>query len=94
MALRRDQDRLAEVRLALTGTNCCPVLIDDAESLCGHTLDEPALEALGRMVKARIQPMGSSFTTHQYRRRVAVNLALRLARELYEGQVMDSSMTS
>ena len=84
VALRRDGDRIASLRVALTGTNCCPVLVDDAEDLVGKALDGAALEKLGRAVKARIQPMSSTFTSHQYRRRVAVNLATRLARKLYD----------
>lgn len=85
IALARDGDSLATLRVALTGTNCCPVLVDDTESLIGRPLDDAALDDLGRMVKTRIQPMSSTFTSHQYRRRVAVNLAVRLARQLYAG---------
>ncbi len=85
VALRRDGGKLCDLRVALTGTNCCPVMIEDAGSLIGKPLDEAALEDLGRMVKRRIQPMNSSFTSHQYRGRVAVNLATRLTRQLYEG---------
>lgn len=85
VALDRDGDELSAFRVALTGTNCCPVLVDDAESLVGRPLDDAALDNFGRMVKARIQPMSSTFTSHQYRRRVAVNLAVRLAQRLYTG---------
>jgi 4-hydroxybenzoyl-CoA reductase subunit beta len=83
IALSRDGDVLTSLRIALTGTNCCPVVVGDAGSLVGKPLDDGALDELGRMVKARIQPMSSTFTSHQYRRRVAVNLATRLARDLY-----------
>ncbi len=85
VALRRRGGVLDHLRVALTGTNCCPVLVEDAAGLAGRALDDRLLEDLGRMVKARIQPMSSTFTSHQYRRRVALNLAKRLARNLYEG---------
>ncbi len=84
VALRRDGDVLDHLSVALTGTNCSPLVVPEVVELIGKSLDDRALEKLGRMVKARIQPMNSTFTSHQYRRRVAITLAKRLARELFK----------
>ncbi|MEE3286557.1 MAG: 4-hydroxybenzoyl-CoA reductase subunit beta [Pseudomonadota bacterium] len=85
VALRRDGDVLDHLSVALTGTNCSPLAVPEVMELTGKSLDDRALEKLGRIVKARIQPMNSTFTSHQYRRRVAITLAKRLARQLFKG---------
>ena len=84
VALRRDGDLLEHLSVALTGTNCAPVVVADTAQLTGKALDDRAIERLERMVKSSIQPMNSTFTSHQYRRRVAVSLATRLAGELFK----------
>ena len=40
VALRRDGDTLADLRVAFTGTNPRPVLLEGTAALCGGPLDE------------------------------------------------------
>ena len=44
VALRRDGDTLADLRVAFTGTNPRPVLLDGTAELCGGALDERVLQ--------------------------------------------------
>ncbi len=85
VALRRKGEILENLRVVLTGTNCCPVVVGGVADLTGRALNDSALEKLERMVKACIQPMNSTFISHQYRRRVATNLTKRLVQDLYRG---------
>src|SRR5439155_15848777 len=43
VALRRDGDVLADLRVAFTGTNPRPVLLDGTAALCGGPLDDHVL---------------------------------------------------
>jgi len=38
LALRRDGDTLADLRIAITGTNSRPVLLQGTDGLCGGAL--------------------------------------------------------
>ena len=84
VALRRDGDTLAELRVAFTGTNPRPVLLAGTEQLCGGRLDERVFEGLDRLVRDQIMAMKTSFTPGHYRRRVAGVLARRLVARLFE----------
>ena len=83
VALRRDADTLAELRLALTGTNPRPILIEGCDGLCGGPLDGAALGRLEKLVRKQVQPMRTTVTPSHYRRRVAANVARRLVERLY-----------
>jgi 4-hydroxybenzoyl-CoA reductase subunit beta len=87
VALRRDGDTLADLRVALTGTNSCPLLIEDAGDLIDAPLDEVALDRLVDLLPKQIQPMTSTFTPPGYRRKVIANLTRSLARRLFEEAV-------
>ena len=84
VALRRDGDTLADLRVAITGTNPRPVLLEGTAELCGGTLDERTLEGLDSLVRDQIMSMKTTFTPGHYRRRVAGVLARRLTLRLYE----------
>ena len=84
VALRREGSSLAEIKVALTGTNSCPLLVEGTEALLGAPLDEAALERLVDLLPKQIQPMTSTFTPPGYRRRVVANLTRSLARRLFE----------
>ena len=85
VALRRDGDELADLRVAFTGTNPRPVLLDGTVELCGGALDERVFKGLDALVRDQIMPMKTTFTPGHYRRRVAGVLARRLLSRLFEG---------
>ena len=83
--LMLDGDAVAELRIALTGTNSMPLLLDGTEALGGAPLDDAALVRLVDLIPKQIQPMTSTFSPPGYRRRVVANLMRSLVRRLYEG---------
>ena len=78
VALRRDGDTLADLRVAFTGTNPRPVLLEGTAALCGGPLDERVFKGLDALVRDQIMAMKTTFTPGHYRRRVAGVLARRL----------------
>ena len=87
VALRREGDTLADLRVAITGTNPRPVLLDGTDTLCGGALDARVLKGLDDLVRDQIMSMKTTFTPGHYRRRVAGVLARRLTARLFEGPV-------
>jgi 4-hydroxybenzoyl-CoA reductase subunit beta len=85
VALRRDGDTLADLRVAFTGTNPRPVLLEGTSALCGGPLDERVFNGLDDLVRDQIMSMKTTFTPGHYRRRVAGVLARRLVARLFEG---------
>ncbi len=83
VSLRRDGDALAELRIALTGTNSRPLLVSGCETLIGHPLDADALQQIGKLVQKQVAPMRTTIAPAHYRRRVAAALASRLAARLF-----------
>ena len=84
VALKRERDTLAELRIAFTGTNPRPVLLEGTANLCGGPLDARVIKDLDALVRDQIMPMKTTFTPGHYRRRVAGVLARRLLKRLYE----------
>jgi 4-hydroxybenzoyl-CoA reductase subunit beta len=82
-ALRRDGATLTDLRVAVTGTNPRPVLLEGTAALCGGTLDERVLNGLDALVRDQIMAMKTTFTPGHYRRRVAGVLARRLVIKLW-----------
>jgi 4-hydroxybenzoyl-CoA reductase subunit beta len=82
-ALRRDGDILADLRVAITGTNPRPVLLEGTQRLCGGPLDGRVLQGLDALVRDQIMSMKTTFTPGHYRRRVAGVLARRLLQRLW-----------
>ena len=85
VALRRDGDTLADLRVAITGTNPRPVLLEGTRELCGGALDERVFKGLDDLVRDQIMSMKTTFTPGHYRRRVAGVLARRLVQRLFAG---------
>ena len=83
-ALRREGDRLVDLRVAFTGTNPRPVLLSGTALLCGGALDARVLAGLEALVRDQIMAMKTTFTPGHYRRRVAGVLARRLVQRLFE----------
>ena len=82
--LRKDNGKLADLRIAFTGTNPRPVLLAGTAALCGGALDERVIKGLDALVRDQIMPMKTTFTPGHYRRRVAGVLARRLLTRLFE----------
>lgn len=82
--LRGEGNVIAELRVAFTGTNSMPLLLDGTEALTGAPLDDAALDRLVDLVPKQIQPMTTTFSPPGYRRRVVANLMRSLVRRLYE----------
>jgi 4-hydroxybenzoyl-CoA reductase subunit beta len=85
VALRREGDVLAELRVAFTGTNPRPVLLDGTAALCGGPLDARVFDGLDALIRDQIMAMKTTFTPGHYRRRVAGVLARRLLQRLFAG---------
>ncbi|HET9715792.1 MAG TPA: FAD binding domain-containing protein [Pseudolabrys sp.] len=84
VALRKDNGKLADLRVAFTGTNPRPVLLAGTQGLCGGPLDERVMSGLDSLVRDQIMPMKTTFTPGHYRRRVAGVLARRVLMRLFE----------
>lgn len=82
MALRVREGRLEALRVALTGTNSRPILLDGTDPLLGKPLDAEALRSLERLVQKQVQPMRTALVQSNYRRVAAAALARRLALRL------------
>jgi len=85
VALRREGDALADLRVAITGTNPRPVLLEGTAELCGGPLDDRVFKGLEALVRDQIMSMKTTFTPGHYRRRVAGVLARRLVQRLFAG---------
>jgi 4-hydroxybenzoyl-CoA reductase subunit beta len=84
VALKREGDTLADLRVAFTGTNPRPVLLAGTRDLCGAPLDARVFKGLEELVRDQIMSMKTTFTPGHYRRRVAGVLARRLVQRLFE----------
>jgi 4-hydroxybenzoyl-CoA reductase subunit beta len=84
VAVRLDvrDGRLEDLRVALTGTNARPFLVDGIAPFSGRPVDDATLAALGKLVQKQASPMRTTVTPSNYRRHVAAVLAQRLVREL------------
>jgi 4-hydroxybenzoyl-CoA reductase subunit beta len=83
VALRRDGDKLADLRVAFTGTNPRPVRLSGTAELCGGALDARVRSGLDALVRDQIMAMKTTCTPGHYRRRVASVLARRLVQRLF-----------
>ena len=84
VALRKEGGKLADLRVAFTGTNPRPVRLTGTTDLCGGGFDERVIRGLDALVRDQIMPMKTTFTPGHYRRRVAGVLARRLVARLFE----------
>ena len=73
---------LTQLRVALTGTNSNPLLLQGTQELTGQAVDDELLTKLAKLVQKQVSPMRSTVTPSNYRRQVASVLAQRLVREL------------
>jgi 4-hydroxybenzoyl-CoA reductase subunit beta len=79
--LIRDSE-LAELHVALTGTNSQPFVLAGTDALLGRPVGAEMLSSLAKLVQKQVSPMRTTATASNYRRQVASVLAQRLVREL------------
>ena len=82
VALRAEQGKLTALRVALTGTNSRPFLLDGTGDLLGRALDATVLQQLDRLVQKQVQPVRTTLLQSNYRRVTAAVLARRLVARL------------
>lgn len=82
VALGLDAGRISALRVALTGTNSCPILLEGTDDLVGSPLDDVALQKLDKLVQKQVQPMRTTLASSNYRRIAAAALARRLAQRV------------
>jgi 4-hydroxybenzoyl-CoA reductase subunit beta len=82
VALRRDGDVLAEIKLAITGTNSAPLLIDTT-ALVGKKWDEAAADTLAQTVKKAANVLRTTVAGVKYRRRVLMAVAKKQVDDLW-----------
>jgi len=84
VGLCRGGDELTDLRIAVTGTNPKPVLLDGTAALIGRALDEGFFNALDKLMGGQIMSMKTTLTPGHYRRKVAGVLARRLTKKLFD----------
>lgn len=91
VALRREADTLADLRVAFTGTNPRPVRLAGTAALCSGPLDARVFTGLDALVRDQIMAMKTTFTPGHYRRRVAGVLARRLVQRIFDSTTTPAS---
>jgi len=82
MRIEMRDARIADLAVALTGTNPRPFLLTGTDALAGRPLDAAALTVLAKLVRQQARPMRTTVTQANHRREVAAVLVQRLARDL------------
>jgi 4-hydroxybenzoyl-CoA reductase subunit beta len=77
-----DGGRVADLRVALTGTNVRPLPVAGTDALAGATIDAALAERVARLVQKQASPMRTTLASSYWRRTVAGVLARRLVAEL------------
>jgi len=77
---------IQELRVALTGTNSRPFLVEGTEALVGAEAGEAAGAMLAKLVQKQAGPMRTTLTAADYRRQGAMVLARRLLGRLTRGE--------
>ena len=86
MRLSLSNHLIRDLRVALTGTNSRPVLIEGTEALVGAEAGEATAAALAKLVQKQAGPMRTTLTAADYRRQGAMVLARRLLARLTKGE--------
>jgi 4-hydroxybenzoyl-CoA reductase subunit beta len=86
MRLSLGHNLIRDLRVALTGTNSRPVLIEGTEALVGAEAGEATAAALAKLVQKQAGPMRTTLTAADYRRQGAMVLARRLLARLTKGE--------
>ncbi len=78
VALRLRAGAVESIRIALTGTNSRPFVLNGTDSLVGRPVDDHRLQQIERLVQKQVRPMRTTITSAQHRRVAAAALASRL----------------
>lgn len=81
-ALATERGLVTSLRVALTGTNSRPFLLEGTDALRGKPIDANSLQAIDKLVQKQVQPMRTTIVSPQYRRLAAAAMACRLVRQL------------
>ncbi|MFO1217053.1 MAG: 4-hydroxybenzoyl-CoA reductase subunit beta [Burkholderiaceae bacterium] len=82
VALRRDGERLAGLRVAITGTNSAPLAVP-TDGVVGRPWNAEAADALAKSVRATSNVLATTVATVRYRRRMLQALVRRLVDDLW-----------
>lgn len=82
VALTKKDRVVTTLRVALTGTNSRPFILDGTDCLLNKPADEAMLQHIERLVQKQVQPMRTTLVSAQYRRLAAAGLARKLIGQL------------
>jgi 4-hydroxybenzoyl-CoA reductase subunit beta len=74
---------IGSLRIALTGTNSRPFLLDGTDAFVEQAPDDKVLQSIDRLVQKQVQPMRTTLASANYRRIAAAALARRLTASLF-----------
>ena len=74
---------IGSLRIALTGTNSCPLLLSGTYAFAHRSVDDKLLQEIDRLVQKQVQPMRTTLASANYRRVSAAALARRLTASLF-----------
>lgn len=86
VALQPEGAREARLRVAITGTDSRPFLLDGVDGRWMMPPDDAALSRLDKLVQKQVSPMRTTTTAAHYRRLAAAALAKRLLVQLAQEQ--------
>lgn len=82
VALQRDGDRIAGLRLAITGTNSAPLLVP-TESVLGATWNAATADILVQAVRKTANVLSTTVAAVKYRRRVLLAMTRQVVDQLW-----------
>lgn len=85
VALKRDGDVIAGLRVAITGTNSAPLMIP-TDALWGRPWNDETADALVQAVRKVSNVLKTTFTGVKYRRRVLLAAARKQMDDLWNGK--------
>ncbi|MCK2125484.1 4-hydroxybenzoyl-CoA reductase subunit beta [Thauera aromatica] len=84
-ALHRDGDRIAGLRVAITGSNSAPLMVP-VDALVGGNWDDAAAETLAQLVRKTSNVLRTTITGVKYRRRVLLAISRKVVDQLWEAR--------
>lgn len=84
VALALDGKTVKDLRIALTGTNSRPFLLEGTQDLHGKAVNDDTLMQIDRLVQKQVQPMRTTMVSAQYRRLAAAALTRKLTADLVD----------
>jgi len=83
VALKRAGDKIAGLKLAITGSNSAPLLVP-TDTLVGASWNAEAAETLSQLVRKTSNVLKTTVTGVRYRRRVLLAIAKRAVEDLWQ----------